>query len=145
MKPISKRTKLLRLGHLLRVAEECAAKPKRAFDMRTWGRRWDEDDGQAPPCGTSACLGGWAGLDPWFRRQGLRTKIGKWDTSITCVGRTARGSNYFALETFFGLDWQDGERMFAPSQYGAGPGAKVPARRVVARVKKIIREVEAVA
>lgn len=45
---------------LLQVADHIREEPKR-LDMSTWIQRWDPAAG-GPPCGTSACIAGWAAM-----------------------------------------------------------------------------------
>ena len=40
---------------------------RKHFDMSNWG--------QKTACGTVACAAGFCGLDPWFRRRGLKLNV----------------------------------------------------------------------
>lgn len=40
---------------------------RRHWNMGTWGEK--------TPCGTVACAAGFCGLDPWFRRRGLKNNF----------------------------------------------------------------------
>lgn len=60
------------------LLERRITKPKKGqplFDMKEWGRPLSAERGDSVPenfCGTAACALGCAGLDPWFRKRGLR-------------------------------------------------------------------------
>jgi hypothetical protein len=70
---------------------------KRHWDMQTYG--------QATDCGTVACAAGHCGLDPWFRRRGIKTTVDSrwgWDTHF---GRP--NQRVMQLSEFFGEDGVD--------------------------------------
>jgi len=52
-----------RLMQGVRVVEELPQDGKHRFDLANYINE----------CGTVGCFVGWSGLDPWFRRRGLRT------------------------------------------------------------------------
>lgn len=61
--------KVERWEQLKRVLKALTPHERRKhFDMGTWGYK--------TACGTVACAAGHAGMDPWFRRRGLRLKVG---------------------------------------------------------------------
>jgi hypothetical protein len=77
----TRRQQINNLKNLIRVAEEFRDSGGK-LDMNVWGVSKDS----TPPslkevrggdCGTTVCLGGRAGLDPYFRRQGLRLDFHK--------------------------------------------------------------------
>lgn len=48
----------------IRVLRGLTPKQRRLFHMSSFGCETD--------CGTTHCIGGWLGCDPWFRRRGLK-------------------------------------------------------------------------
>ncbi len=82
---------------------------RKHFSMRTWG--------QKTACGTVACAAGFCGLDPWFRRRGLKLDLE--DENLT-----------IDPDEFFIYGAQ---RIF----YNEGTHAKV-----VARVRALIKEIK---
>lgn len=57
--------KIVRWENVLRVLRGLSRHERKLhFDMGTWGEKTD--------CGTVACAAGHCGLDPWFRKQGLK-------------------------------------------------------------------------
>ena len=62
----------LRLCHLVRVLT--TPLPTQSFHMDMWYNQLDEDEKEVYDlnvCGFTACAAGHAGLDPWFRANGL--------------------------------------------------------------------------
>lgn len=82
--------------------------PDEEFSIRYWG------------CGTSKCLAGHAGSDPWFRRRGFvygetkkfSNKLGY----VTIGGRVAKPQN---LARFFGIEEQEARALFFEGARGA--------------------------
>lgn len=60
-------------------------------------------------CGTEACLLGTCGLDPWFRRRGLKTELDRdgYDETISYrgFGYTAAGMHFFGLTEEEAVQW----------------------------------------
>ena len=50
-------------------------KNQRNFDWSEWGHSEESEspDKLYKSCKTTACIGGWAALHPWFRERGLKT------------------------------------------------------------------------
>lgn len=118
-----------RLEQVIRVLEELPTGKK--FSLRRW-----------MTCGTIGCAVGWAAMDPWFRRRGLRLEI-----HAPCpkdrFGRSQywpsyRGHHDFeAVSRFFGLDYLTSRELFDPRCYQDGRK-----RNVIARIKKFLAEAE---
>jgi len=73
---------LERLEQLLRVLKEVRDDPCKGFDWAEWCGKDEVEDKpfwikkfgfSGHYCGTRACVAGWAGLDPWFRKRGFVT------------------------------------------------------------------------
>lgn len=66
---MNKRDRMIeRWEQLIRVLRELPAhEKKKHFNMGVWITK--------TKCGTVACAAGWAGLDPWFRRRGLKVQL----------------------------------------------------------------------
>ena len=107
-----------RLEQVVRVLEELPRAKK--FNLRTW-----------MTCGTTACACGWAGMDPWFRRRGFKTKKqGGYDVCYKSY------TGIWATRIFFDLTRNEGQWLFLRSGYGRD-GSK---RAVIQRLKTFIRE-----
>ncbi len=105
---------------LKRLAEILDAVPPAQFDLGFWYTKTD--------CGTIACAGGWAALDPGFQADGLKPDAGM----PTYAGE--RG--FAALIRFFGLS---SVTLFMPYGYPLHryPGRIRPAD-VAARVRELL-------
>lgn len=64
---------LTRLAALMRAIPARLRDPEK-FDLSHWCSLTYDDKGHV--CGTAACAGGWAALDPWFQERGL--KLSSW-------------------------------------------------------------------
>jgi hypothetical protein len=79
---------------------------KYGFDMDSFGQ-------QNPSCGTVCCSGGWAGLNPAFRRAGLKTVFRGWADQPKYADIHYRGHMDFdALMVFFGLSMRETHCLF---------------------------------
>lgn len=119
------------LKQLVRVLQTVASQPKlaKAFHMSCWFDaelgaqnvnsihasyehylRTDTPLALPAECGTTACAVGYAGLDTWFRKQGLTTLV---DGTIEFDGM-----GYFpAVAKFFDIKWDDAEYLFKEEKY----------------------------
>ncbi len=82
-----------RMENLLRVAR---AIPPKELDMRAITSRHN--------CRTLHCLAGWAGVDPWMRRQGLRIDRDG-DLLLHRRDGTVAGDLLSILQEFFDLPY----------------------------------------
>lgn len=68
MKEPTQKQLIERWENVLRVLQGLSAHQRR--------KHWDMSNiAYATPCGTICCAVGYCGLDPWFRRRGLKTEI----------------------------------------------------------------------
>ena len=105
-----------RLRQVVRVLEELPKDGKHRFGLQTWSSVWG--------CGTTACAVGWAGLDPWFRRRGLKVSANNnWI-------EFRESSNVEAANKFFGLDEDEEEFdfLFVDRAYKRGSRTDVTRR-----------------
>lgn len=119
------RQTVTRLKHLERVMREVAKKPPEAFKMGRWAFKWEKGEEGAPPCGTSACCAGWAGLDKRIQAMGLRTTmLNRYSNAmeeqahIRCRGYrsdhfTYRSQNFEHARAFFGVTYKQATALFA--------------------------------
>lgn len=77
---------------LLKLADFIEKLPRKQFDITDWGHKTE--------CGTVACVAGWAGLIPAFRRAGLKTELNPHGCDISFNGRLMTSS--LAFTNFFG-------------------------------------------
>ena len=108
-----------RLEQVVRVLVELP--PEKKFRLNSW-----------MICDTTACAGGWAGMDPWFRRRGFKTKKHRNVYSVECQGLYSVD----ACKVFFGLTRNQAHHLFMPHQYGRDKSK----RAVTRRLKALIRE-----
>ena len=72
----SKKERIARWENVVRVLENLTPHQRRKhWDMSWWG--------ELTRCGTVACAAGHCGLDPWFRRRGLRLNLVKDEYGIS--------------------------------------------------------------
>jgi hypothetical protein len=137
---------------LLKLAAFLEKVKRRQFDIR----RWCAEDA----CGTVACVGGWAGLMPAFRRLGFKSGTGqgiefrpraKADKSYvqevhnqerkgypSMPSRAARQFYGFqACERFFGV-WRMGLSLFSTGGYDQGPA--VTPREAAKRLRHVVKQ-----
>jgi len=93
------------------------------------------------PCGTTACACGHAGLDPWFRKQGLFT------TPAMMYKQVVHGNDdpavyagWTAIEKFFGLDHRVAETLFSSFEYPKEERNQVSC--VIARIKNTFPQLQ---
>lgn len=102
-----RRQKLERLIKLLEVMLSVKKDKCKSFDWGIFGYKYREECKprtmpDAPNfCGTVACVAGWAGLDPWFRRRGFRLDF-IYDSIEIYTGVMKFGKEG-GLSEFFGL------------------------------------------
>lgn len=99
--------KIVRWENVLRVLRGLSRhERKKHFDMGTWGEKTE--------CGTVACAAGHCGLDPWFRKNGLKlnfTKLDKiwedgaveWDADFEVPLNVIGDRDIDVVEAFFGM------------------------------------------
>src|SRR5205823_4978616 len=97
-----------------------------------WGRKTDEEDGNPPSCGTVACAVGHAGLDPWFRRRGL-----KMDLKQTWPLFKGDRLDWFTLERFFGLTDYETTGVFHATGYHT---YHVTPRHVLVKIDRLLKK-----
>ncbi len=111
---------------LLKLAAFLDELPPEQFDICSYGH-----DGE---CGTVACVAGWAGLIPEFRRAGLKTEFGIIDTTISFKGvRQFPSSN--TAGNFLGLTGQESHDLFYQSGYGLN---NVGPKDAAAKIRSIV-------
>lgn len=101
------RTRLLieRYEQLIRVMQALSPHArKKHFDMRNWGQRTD--------CGTTMCAAGFAGSDPWFRKQGFKFYKDRDEGVMTVKYQDEVG--WDAISDFFGMLADEHSRGIAP-------------------------------
>lgn len=98
--------KVVRWENVLRVLRGLSRhERKKHFDMGTWGEKTE--------CGTVACAAGHCGLDPWFRKNGLKlnfTRLDKiwedeateWEADFEVPINVFGASDIDVVEAFFG-------------------------------------------
>lgn len=140
-----KRSKALEpLYQLLRVMEEVRDNPCKSFNWGTWGEKYSKEQKKemklrdAPNfCGTMACVAGWASLDPWFRRRGLK---GKWGSTFSWSGEGGEPRSELFLNMdpgdlvdYFGITYEERDELF----YGTGT-----VRKAIRIIKRLIKNKE---
>jgi len=107
-----------RLEQVVRVLEELS--PENKLNMDLW------------MCGTTGCACGWAGMDPWFIKQGFRLLKEGDEFGLYY------GDNYGrqAAIRFFGMTDIDFDYLFLPFKYSN----HVTKDRVIARINSFIEE-----
>jgi hypothetical protein len=105
--------KLFHVKRLLKLAKFLRTRVKKQnFDMCTWGSNERN-------CGTKACVLGWAGLMPEFRKRGLKTvPLNYWSfdgSSLEIRYKNLVDGN--AGQVFFGLTETERAWMFNYSGY----------------------------
>lgn len=107
-----KREKLARLRRLRDVISRV---PPERFDIGTW---WQND------CQSIGCACGWAAQEPWFQVRGLSVQKFKNQAtskmSYELVYQAPNGrvhTDYEASAEFFGLNGEDNQYLFSPSEY----------------------------
>lgn len=111
-----KRTCLERWKNCLRVLRALTPhERKNHFEMSKWGEKND--------CGTVGCAAGHCGLDPWFRRRGLKMAF------------DALGDGYFVGKY---MDAPDDFFIYGASRIFYDDGTYA---QVVKRVKNLIKEI----
>ena len=149
---MKKSVQIERLTQLIRVLEEVKA-DKKPFNMWFWYRPLlngcELDDlvgNKKHSCGTASCAAGWAAQDPWFKKRGFT--LGSFspvsdyfhEEGDKVVRMKGDGEAFEACRTFFGA-----ESVFAPSGYCDRDGNeidRITPSMVIARVKKLIKEIE---
>lgn len=136
--------RLTRLEHLIRVLEKVKKKPRAAFNLGLWGIKFETKDqfanrygldiDEVPPCKTVACVGGWCGLDPYFRRNGFKTDLKKGDLSINDIKMY---SNH-QLMGFFGLTYDEVEYLFYTGPNNNYQNTKIS--EVITYAKKLVKK-----
>ena len=89
--------KIIRWENVLRVLRGLSRhERKKHWNMADWGEKTD--------CGTVACAAGHCGLDPWFRRQGLKFNFTKYAFTNEYFGNwdVCTDTNDFTVDHFFG-------------------------------------------
>lgn len=154
----TKEQQIERFQNLIRVLDEVAQNQAmvNSFSLSDWFALYEEldmvedalreeyerkFDTDAPDlltiphkCGTTACAVGYAGLDPWFRTQGLRTSI-QGDMHYHPSGFNHPLQNFPAVYEFFGIEPQVAGEMFTPYSY-VRAGIKPTLANVRARVQE---------
>lgn len=111
-----------RLEQVIRVLEELPKEKK--FNIQTF-----------MTCGMTACACGWAGVDPWFRRRGFKTKkyhSHSGDTLYDVSYREFGGMD--AVRKFFGIDFGTSSHLFI-SGFHQGNSK----RAVIQRLKSFLK------
>lgn len=121
-----KRDRDVRLLHLRRVVE---AAPEKKFRMARFSTLME--------CGTAYCAAGWAGIDPWFKKRGLRLVNTRWGgPEIFYKRRPAENENALSnLETFFGLSRDQACNLFGGKLRGY---ESVPKQEVLANIDRLL-------
>ncbi len=100
---------------LLKVKAVILEEPRR-IDMNDWGSTWDQSEAgrlgrDLPPCGTTACIAGWAATIDRMGRKRLKTTAGALRSvarhrSLCSAGKEALGlDEQVARELFFDEYW----------------------------------------
>ncbi len=123
------------LKRLLKLADFLEKLPRKQFDICEIASK-DE------ACGTVACVAGWAGFVPAFRRAGLKmVDEGKSSGKLSLmVNGVVKDNLLGAVAMFLGLSWRDEADLFWPSGYDKAnvtpKDAAKKIRRLVAAKKK---------
>lgn len=131
-------TQIERFENLVRVLDQVAQDGKMVaqFDLDDWfslyktvrnkpiedALKWEDmftnDDPELMKipdmCGTTACACGFAGLDPWFRKQGFKTTF---HGELKFVTSEVDEEHFEAVEEFFGIDEGTAMNLFYPDHY----------------------------
>lgn len=92
--------RLTRLLHLKRVVEKV---PDGNFSMLHWAKRFQS-------CGTVACVGGYAGMDAYFNRLGLRLDFLKGDAGYLIL--RDEEISIIGLINLFGITEKEADLVF---------------------------------
>ena len=90
-----------RFIQLLRVMYEVRDKGK-GFGLWEWYVKGNNE------CGTTACVIGWAAMDPWFNKQGLRLN----KAGIPIISQGAMSTGWFAVREFFDVSSERADELF---------------------------------
>ena len=115
---MNKKMTIERLDNVVRVLQQVIRK-KRRFDIYKWTSAPTLQELHS--CGTSACAIGYAAMDPWFNRRGLKFKRGSglggsWIGEATLSYKDF--GEFHSVLQFFGLSFKDAEQLFTEDGYG---------------------------
>jgi hypothetical protein len=110
---------------------ESLPKPEK-FNILDWANKIDEDKGIFF-CNTVACVAGWAGLNPAFRRAGLKTVV--CENIMTLDGVSMHPED--AAAQFFGLTRDESTELFYYQGYDVSDYQKVTAKVAAAKCREI--------
>lgn len=141
------------LKRLERLIEIVKAVPKYSFNMNFFcelpGSKYvSQSDTLAiqlkKGCGTVGCALGWAGLDPSFRKAGLKTNQEDgnvyFNRSTFYFPTSSVMLSYNAGAKFFGLEEEEAHEIFDPNYYDYDGEKPIERRTVISRIRKLINQ-----
>ncbi len=159
MKDFKKSVRLLK--RLKRTIEEVRDTPCKGFNWHLWVDKTVDVDMKKEVaqengydeehfCGTQACVAGWAGIDPYFRRLGLRTVAKDARVYITednsVLGKITNRVDRLSLAGFFHLNSeQAGAIFYAEGNLGWFDSIHSEVDIAIDVIGKVIAEQEALA
>jgi hypothetical protein len=125
-----------RLEHLKTIARNISPD---AIYMQDWFRNVDLDNPTA--CGTQACLGGYAALDPVFNSQGLTAGVDEDDpTEIRLLlnGSHLDDDSFRVLQDFFGITEMQSYHLFMRRYYSLAGGTQPTNQDLLDHIQHVI-------
>lgn len=157
---MNKNVRLQRLRHWVEILKKIPSDTE-SFDMYRWFKAPDSITPKEEAirhaikhhmtCGAAACALGWAGLDPKFRRAGLRVKAIAGEAVIT-TGHThdyksdSYAQSVLSATEFFGIQYGEAIHIVDPDRYGVNTNEddllrdEIRPQDVIKRIKVLIKQ-----